>query len=52
MAFIATVPARILTNISIDWKFAAISVCMTILLFFGSRRFWKYSLGHYSSASS
>ncbi|MEI7890878.1 MAG: ABC-2 family transporter protein [bacterium] len=52
LAFVATVPAKILTNIAIDWKFAVLSFAMTLFFFFGSRWFWKFSLGHYSSASS
>lgn len=52
LAFVATVPAKILTNVSIDWKLVLISFGMGVVFFFGSRAFWKFSLKHYSSASS
>ncbi len=52
LAFVATVPAKILTNINIDWKFTALSFLMMFIFFFGARAFWKFSLKHYSSASS
>lgn len=52
LAFVATVPARILTNKIIDWKLVAMSFGMGMVFFFGSRAFWKFSLKHYSSASS
>lgn len=52
LAFVATVPARILTNIDIDWKLVGLSFLMCIVFFLGSRWFWKFSLKHYSSASS
>lgn len=52
LAFVATVPARILTNDNIDWKFAAMSFLMMLIFFSVGRLFWKFSLKHYSSASS
>lgn len=52
LAFVATVPAKILTNVSIDFKLVALSFVMAILFFVFSRKFWKFSLGRYSSASS
>lgn len=52
LAFIATVPAKILTNVEIDWKLVGLSLLMATLFFLGSRMFWKFSLKHYSSASS
>lgn len=52
LAFMATVPARMLTSVDIDWKFTALSFLMVGIFFFGSRAFWKFSLNHYSSASS
>ncbi|EKD59026.1 MAG: hypothetical protein ACD_56C00006G0005 [uncultured bacterium] len=52
LAFVATVPARILTNEIIDWKLVGLSFVMCLIFFIGSRWFWKFSLNHYSSASS
>lgn len=52
LAFIATIPAKILTNEIIDWKLVSLSFLMCVVFFFGSRWFWKFSLKHYSSASS
>ncbi|HBI34464.1 MAG TPA: hypothetical protein DEA43_01045 [Candidatus Moranbacteria bacterium] len=52
LAFVATVPAKILTNIDIDWQFTALSFVVAFVFFFGSRWFWEFSLKHYSSASS
>lgn len=52
LAFVATVPAKILTNINIDWKLVAMSFFVCLIFLTGSRWFWKFSLKHYSSASS
>lgn len=52
LAFVTTVPARILTNEIIDWKLVALAFLIGSIFFFGSRLFWKFSLKHYSSASS
>lgn len=52
IAFVATVPAKILTNVVIDYKLVLISFLMCALFFTISRLFWKFSLKHYSSASS
>lgn len=52
LAFVATVPAKILTNVAIDWKLITLSFLMAGIFFFGSRIFWKFSLRHYASASS
>lgn len=52
LAFMATVPAKILTNKNIDFQLVGISFLVMIIFFGGSRLFWKFSLRHYSSASS
>ncbi|KKQ81217.1 MAG: hypothetical protein UT03_C0008G0013 [Candidatus Moranbacteria bacterium GW2011_GWD2_38_7] len=52
LAFVATVPAKILTNRDIDFQLVELSFVMAIFFFFVSRYFWKFSLKHYSSASS
>lgn len=52
LAFVATIPAKILTSIQIDWQFTILSFLMAVIFFFGARLFWKFSLKHYSSASS
>lgn len=52
LAFVATVPAKMLTWAVIDWKFLFLSFVMALLFFSLARWFWKFSLKHYSSASS
>lgn len=52
LAFVATVPAKILTNVSIDFKLVALSCVVAVVFFVCSRRFWLFSLRRYSSASS
>lgn len=52
LAFVATVPAKILTNEIIDWQIVSLSFFMMIVFFFVSRMIWKFSLKRYSSASS
>ena len=52
LAFVATVPAKMLTWAVIDWKFLILSFGMALLFFSLARWFWKFSLKHYSSASS
>ncbi|EKE25652.1 MAG: hypothetical protein ACD_5C00080G0001 [uncultured bacterium] len=52
LAFMTTVPAKILTNNIIDWKLVGLSFGMCLVFFIGSRWFWKFSLNHYASASS
>ncbi len=52
LAFVSTFPAKILTSIEIDFKLVALSFLMTLVFFVGSRKFWKFSLKRYSSASS
>lgn len=51
LAFIATVPAKILINGFNLYLFAS-SCLLAVLFFFISRKFWLYALKHYSSASS
>ncbi len=52
LAFAATVPAKLLTWGKIDWQFFGLSFLMAIFFFLISRWSWKFSLNHYSSASS
>ncbi|MDD5463756.1 MAG: ABC-2 family transporter protein [Candidatus Moranbacteria bacterium] len=52
IAFVATVPAKILTNNIIDWQLVILSFLMMVIFFLISRWFWKFSLKHYASASS
>ncbi|EKE19342.1 MAG: hypothetical protein ACD_9C00047G0006 [uncultured bacterium] len=52
LAFVATVPARILTNKELDWQLISLSFLMTLIFFFCSRYFWSFALNRYSSASS
>lgn len=52
LAFVSTVPAKILTNHFIDWKLIALSFSMMIIFFSLAIFFWRFSLKHYSSASS
>jgi ABC-2 type transport system permease protein len=52
LAFVATVPAKILTIERIDNRLLFLSFAMAVVFFLFSRWFWKFSLKHYSSASS
>ncbi len=51
LAFIATVPAKIVA-FGFDWKLILGSFAVTLVFFSLSRAMWKFSLKHYSSASS
>jgi ABC-2 type transport system permease protein len=52
LAFVSTVPARILTYEKIDWRFFGLSFLTAIVFFAAARWFWKFSLKRYESASS
>jgi len=51
LAFMATVPAKILLH-GFDLKLVGSSIILAAVFFIFSRKFWKYSLKYYSSASS
>lgn len=51
LAFMATVPAKIFLH-GFDFKLIAFSIVLALIFFIASRKFWKFSLRHYSSASS
>ena len=51
ITFITTIPSEVLLGLSPAWKiFLEVLVSMTFLIF--SRRFWKFALRFYTSASS
>ncbi len=52
LAFVATVPAKMLTWKAVDWQFFGLSFLVAAGFFVLARWFWKFSLRHYSSASS
>lgn len=51
VGMVASVPARMLINPG-DYWLPLWSVVLSVLLIYGSHRFWRYCLKHYSSASS
>jgi ABC-2 type transport system permease protein len=51
LAFLATVPARTLV-LGIDWWMVLLGLLWAFLAFWLSRRFWRYAMRHYTSASS
>jgi ABC-2 type transport system permease protein len=51
LAFMATVPAKILAH-GFDWKLISLSILLTIIFFFLSRRFFYFALRSYESGSS
>lgn len=52
LAFLSTVPAKILVYRNLDVQFLLLSLLIALIFFIGSRMFWNFSLKHYSSASS
>jgi len=52
LAFVATVPAKMLTWAVVDWQFFGLSFVVAVGFFALARWFWKFSLSHYASASS
>jgi ABC-2 type transport system permease protein len=51
LAFMATVPAKIFIR-GFDFWLMLASIALAAIFFYASRRFWKFALRHYSSASS
>ncbi len=51
LAFMATVPAKIFIH-GFDFWLVSSSIVLAVIFFFASRKFWKFALKHYSSASS
>jgi ABC-2 type transport system permease protein len=51
LGFLATVPARMLV-LAVDWPMTLVGVLWAAAAFLLSRRFWRYAMRHYSSASS
>ncbi|MFA6106722.1 MAG: ABC-2 family transporter protein [Patescibacteria group bacterium] len=51
LAFMATVPAKIFIH-GFDFWLILSSIALAVIFFFASRKFWKFALKHYSSASS
>ncbi len=51
LAFIATVPAKVIA-FGFDWKLTLSSFAAALIFFLLARAAWKFSLKHYSSASS
>jgi len=51
IAFIATVPAKILLN-GFDFKLVGYSFIITFIFAVSAGKFWQFALKHYSSASS
>lgn len=51
LAFIATIPARQLVN-GLDPAMVALGLAWAAVCFLGARKFWRFALTHYTSASS
>ncbi len=51
VAFAVTVPAEALTG-RLNWETLLIAVALAVVLFIGSRLFWRAGLRHYSGASA
>jgi ABC-2 type transport system permease protein len=51
LAFMATIPAKIFIR-GFDFWLISASIALAAVFFYASRRFWKFALRHYSSASS
>ena len=51
IALIFTFPAKALMGI-LSWQWIIYSLCVSVVLFFVSLRFWRFALTKYSSASS
>ena len=51
IAFITTIPSEVILGISPIWKIL-MEVFVSFIFIYSSRKFWKYALKFYSSASS
>lgn len=51
LAFIATIPTQVLMGKAQPWTYIGAAIWV-IIAFVSTRAFWKYSMRHYSSASS
>jgi ABC-2 type transport system permease protein len=51
VAFAVTIPAEALTG-RLNWETLLGSAALSVLLFLGSRQFWRFGVKHYSGASA